>query len=215
MNSRKLTIMGIFLTAGALLAPSLVTAEKPQADFDPVTAASLEELVPSGLTRVAALEKARQDRKNDIFGLLLLIDHLKQNRDQHLPDSRFYVAIEMLGLLRAEQATVPLMDLIDIRFYRVATGPRAPRDPEVIQALARIGKPASKAAIGYLAKDKSSKRAAMYLRVIYLVEGPEVGRFMLEQATKKESDPERKKRLERALVMFADANKVCLERTPR
>ena len=177
--------------------------------FDDVTAAALEKRMPSDIEkRMQVYEQARDDRRELIGALKILVRELKEEPLQQISSSRVCYAVRMLGLIRADEATSFLMDIIDIRFAGGHRGePRPVQDADVIRALARIGKPASKAAIEYLAKDKSSKRAARYLRVVYLVEGPEVGRFMLQQAAKRQSDPERKARLERALAMFTAADK--------
>ena len=177
--------------------------------LDKGTADALEKRMPSDLAkRQSSYMQLVADRRQMIGDLLVLIGEYKDETDQHIGSSRICFAMRTLGLLRAENAVGPLMDMIDFRFEGERISMREPEDTEVIRALASIGKPSSKLAVEYLAKDKSTVRAPMYLRVIHLVEGPEVGKFMLEQAVKQEKDAEKKARLEKALPLFADAGKV-------
>lgn len=140
--------------------------------------------------------------------LIALLEELKDDQSELRTESRLWYAVKTLGAIRAEEAASPLLDVIDSRFIPGIVRVDVVKDSDVIQALARIGKPASKAAVEYLAKDKSSKRAPMYVRVIALVEGVEVGKFMVERAAAAESDPEKKARLTKAIALFADADKV-------
>ena len=48
----------------------------------------------------------------------------------------------------------------------------------------------------------------MDMRMIALVEGVEVSKFMVQQAATVEPDPAKKGRLSKAIALFADANKV-------
>jgi len=122
------------------------------------------------------------------------------------PEGRIAYAIRMLGDLRAPKAVQALLDIIDFQF--TVTGMarlEPPKDAQVIQALIQIGKPASTGAVEYLANDKSSKRAPMYVRVIAQVEGIELGKVMVRLAADKEKDPEKKARLEAAIGLFDKA----------
>jgi len=157
--------------------------------------------------RKEAYGKIDQENRDMIVQLLALVREVKDEPSQRVDGSRLCFAVRTLGLLRAEEATLPLLNMIDVEFPKFVSRPYAPKDPDVVLALARIGKAASKAAVDYLAKDRSSKRARMYVRVIFLVEGADVGKFMVQQAAAAERDPEKKARLTKAIALFADAEK--------
>jgi len=113
-------------------------------------------------------------------------------------------AIEALGELREADAVRYLLDIIDLEYTRGVSCTSG--DREVIQALTDIGKPASKAAIDFLATDDSARRAYMYVRVITNVEGIQLGREMVRLAAESEKDSVRKARLFDALELFKEAD---------
>jgi hypothetical protein len=214
-NRKKQILAGCFVLI-AMAAVSLLQhakgQESPPSPLDKATADALEKYVPSDFkARQKKLEELRDDRKRIIHALLLLIntftDSQRKQFVEQFAEGRFGTAIQMLGVTRAKEATIPLMEIIDTRFVKIIHETRAPTDRIVIQTLIRIGKPASKAAVEYLARDKSSKRAPMYVRVIAQVEGVEVGTFMVQKAMEREKDPARKARLEKALELFPNADK--------
>ena len=173
---------------------------------DKATADALAAIVPLKLEeRMESRSKLREERTHTIGALLLLVNELKDSAAESEKNTRLYFAIRMLGDLRAAEAAQPLLDLIDMRFPGWISDLRAPEDPETIQALVNIGKPASTGAVEYLANDKSSKRAPMYVRVIAQVEGIELGKVMVRLAADKEKDPEKKARLEAAIGLFDKA----------
>jgi hypothetical protein len=149
--------------------------------------------------------KLLEERTQTIGALLLLVNELKDSPEGTLQNGRLCFAIRMLGDLRAAEAAQPLLDLIDMRFPGFVSDTRSPEDPETIQALVNIGKPASTKAVDYLASDKSTKRAMMYVRVIAQVEGIELGKVMVRLAADKEKDPEKKARLLAAIALFDKA----------
>jgi hypothetical protein len=166
-----------------------------------------EEVIP-GKDRRAAYRNFITDRQHVIYNLLSVVKEKKNERLQNMNGSLVYYAVCMLGDLRAEEAVQELLAGVDIRFVPVGAVTIAPTDPEVVQALAKIGKPASVKALTYIAKDNSPERANMYVRVIALVEGVELGKVMVSQAAEKEKDPQYKERLKKAIELFKDADKV-------
>jgi len=140
-----------------------------------------------------------------VYGLLPVVKELKDVAREAAVGSRLYYAVLMLGDLRAVEGAQPLLDIIDMRFPHWGST-RAPEDPDIIQALVKIGKPASTGAVECLANDKSSKRALMYVRVIAQVEGIELGKVMVRMAADKENDPEKKARLQAAIGLFDKAS---------
>jgi hypothetical protein len=174
---------------------------------DKATADSLTAIVPLKLEeRMAAHRKLLEERTQTVGELLLLVNELKNSPERTLQNGRLCFAIRMLGDIRAAEATQPLLDLIDTRFPGFSSDTGAPKDPEIIEALVNIGKPASRGAVEMLATDKSSKRALMYVRVIVLVEGADVGKYMVRLAADKEKDPDKKTRLQTALGLFDKAS---------
>ena len=69
-------------------------------------------------------------------------------------------------------------------------------------ALIQIGKPASITALGLLRNPGSDKRMALFVEVIKGVEGPEVARFLIEGAIKKEKSASARENLEKALSLL-------------
>jgi hypothetical protein len=120
-------------------------------------------------------------------------------------------AILALGDYRAIEGVEPLLGQIDVLFLQTTEGGRLGKDRIVIESLGKIGKPASRAAVEYLAKnkdkEKQAERARLYVRVIALVEGVDLGKEMVRLAFEKEKDAERKARLKEALGLFKDADK--------
>ena len=70
-------------------------------------------------------------------------------------------------------------------------------------ALVRIGKQGSKAAVIALRDKGSERRASLLVAVIVAVEGKEVGKYMVEIALKKEETEEGKANLRKALDILA------------
>ncbi len=167
---------------------------------------AFEQFMPSDLeSRRMLFDGMAQERKLNIARASQLVRTL--SKEDLATIARLVSTLRYLGEIRADEAVPLMMDYIDAR-QPFAGSTQAPMDATVIKALAKIGKTASTTAIAYLAKDQSSTRVPKYLRVVYLVEGSDVGKFMLQQAADKEKDPEKKDRLTKALELFANADKV-------
>jgi len=161
------------------------------------------------VTRSQWSEEIVKNRRNITHQLLSIIKDNKDTPSEQIQFSRLWYAVHLLGELRAEEAVPTLLEIIDVSLLPDATHEiPIPTDAEVIKSLALIGKPSSELAIGNLAQDKSTIRAPQYLRVIFLVEGPDVGKFMLQNAVNREKDPDKKQRLQKAIELFANADKV-------
>lgn len=208
MKNMKLQIVvwSAVMLAGAILA---ARASQPPATTQDATAVALDKLVPEDANkRNAAFQKLKDDRNDLTCGLLLFIRMDRPKPGEVQGATRLYWAIRMLGEIRAAEAAPELLSIVDVRFALGWTEIRGGRDREVILALAQIGKPASVKALTYIAKDTSRERAKMYVRVIALVEGVELGKVMVSQAAEKEKDPQYKERLQKAVELFKDADKV-------
>ncbi len=154
--------------------------------------------------RDSRIERERGDKKADA-GKDSFPQPIKKNQGAFQTEGEAY-AVYTLGKLQAVEAVVPLLDIIETENVR-AFKTVANQDRNVIQALVSIGKPASQQAIHYLARDKSSDRARMYVRVIARIEGVRLGREMVRFAAEDEKDPGKKSRLQTALDLFKDADK--------
>ncbi len=108
-------------------------------------------------------------------------------------------AVYTLGELRAEDATELLVKRID------AIQPLASHDTNLgqldpcVRALIRIGKRASDACVEALSLEESPVRRKHLLRVVLEVETPEVAEAVLQKALRRESQPEKKRKLKAAL----------------
>jgi hypothetical protein len=154
--------------------------------------------------------KLLEERIHRVDEMLQVVDKLGGSAKTGIETIRLYYAIRMLGEIRAAEAAQPLLDIMDIDLPKRVTWTSValpPEDPVIVQVLAQIGKPSSTRAVEYLAKDKSAKRALMYVRVIVLVEGMDLGKVMVNLAADKEKDPEKKARLQAAIALFDKADK--------
>lgn len=185
--------------------PFLFAADEPKGwGVSPI---ALDKFVPSDFQERKKWISDRFDqRTKDIMAALEI---LRNSRDQ-TRDGQLAMTVAFLGKINAVQAVPDLLTIIDFKFLDWGDPTQAPRDSVVIKALADIGKTSSVKAMESLATDKSSIRGPMYLRVIYLVEGPEVGKFMLQNAANVEKDPDKKARLQKAVELFQKADKVVL-----
>ena len=170
-----------------------------------------DDILPSNWDkRREAYGKMILDRKNAIYSLVEIVREKKEKADtgKWFPSQgdQLWYAIRLLGDLRASEGVEPLLDVIDIQFERVST-PGGPKDGVVIQSLVTIGKPASKKSLEYLGNDKSKERAKMYVRVIAVVEGIDLGREMVRLAAEREKDPAKYARLQRALELFKEGDR--------
>jgi len=202
MSNKLLLYCAAFVVAVLCITFALI-AQAPQTATVPAITPMPQDLIP----RQEWSQAIQDARKQQITYLMIIVKTTKDDVSQQQKGTQLWHAVRLLGEYRAQEATGPLMDLIDVIFLPVAYHRSETTNEELIDALAGIGKPASKLAIEYLAKDKSTTRAVRYLRVIYLVEGADEGKFMLQSAVSKEQDPERKARLQNAIELFANSDK--------
>ncbi|MBI5724881.1 MAG: HEAT repeat domain-containing protein [Planctomycetes bacterium] len=169
----------------------------------------LEKYMPSdGQKRCAIYEQLSDDRKHTIYQMIWVIEKLKAIELEQMEGSRLDCCISILGEFHAEEAVDELLSIIEVRTWKMWGGLEAPKDPTVIRALAKIGKPVSLKAVAMLAQDDSAVKAPMYVRVIALVEGVDLGKEMVRLAAEKEKDATKKARLEKAMELFKNADKV-------
>lgn len=110
-------------------------------------------------------------------------------------------AVEVLGDLRAAGAVQVLIKHID-SYYPLFTHDTRAGGSACGTALIQIGKPASMTALAMLGNPGSDKRMRLFVEVIKGVEGPEVARFLIEDAIKKEKNASRRENLQKALSLL-------------
>ena len=141
-------------------------------------------------------------RAGSIAKLIRVVEEERKFAEFILPDSKRHFAIRALGALRAAEAVKPLMDRIGLVFQAPhGTRGLVPWSAEV-EALIKIGKPASKAAVAKLATESDEDNRKLLAGVVRGVEGLEVGRFMLERKIKTTSGKKEKANLQAALEYF-------------
>lgn len=121
---------------------------------------------------------------------------------------RFSAAF-LLGLYRMPDAASHMAKYIALEETERRRNKRLPlwgRYP-VAEALIRIGRPAVPAMLQNIATSDDEKVCELSANVIRHVEDPEIGRFIVERAIKKQPDAEKKKRLQEALKYFEDKPK--------
>ena len=112
-------------------------------------------------------------------------------------------AIVLLGKLRSVEC-VPLLaeNLALYVFYKDRKRTQSLEDAfPCVGALIEIGKPAVSPMIKNLETSEDEKVRELSARVIRYVEGPEIGRIVIEKAIEKQTDSRKKAKLEAALSL--------------
>lgn len=109
----------------------------------------------------------------------------------------------LLGMYRMDQSVYHLSKFITLENEHIVPNTKEPlwdRYP-VVEALIRIGKPAVPEMLRNIRTSDDEKTRELSARVIRYVEGPEIGRIILEKALEKQDDTKQKSRLEEALTL--------------
>lgn len=112
-------------------------------------------------------------------------------------------AVVLLGKLRSVES-VPLLaeNLTLYVFYKDRKSTQSPEDAfPCVGALIEIGKPAIPEMLRNIQTSNDKKVRELSTRVIRYVEGPEIGRIVIEKAIEKQTDSRKKARLEAALSL--------------
>ena len=144
---------------------------------------------------LTTLEHEWQTRKGTLIRALLRSENQK---------ARFCAAY-LLGLYRYPEAVNDLAAKItmenDDEVLPQGKEARWDRYPAV-EALIRIGKPSVPAMLRNIASSSDQHVRALSGRVIFYVEGEQIGRLIVESASAKEDDPVKKKNLETSLPLI-------------
>ncbi len=114
-----------------------------------------------------------------------------------------YNAVALLGDLRAEEAVQPLLGQLDyhvvinIGTYAETKG-YGPAHPAV-EALAKIGKPASTRALNVLVDTAEEERTRALVWILTKVEGPDLAKYLISQRMANYKVGPQRENLERAL----------------
>ena len=110
----------------------------------------------------------------------------------------------LLGLYRMEQSVHELSKFITLEDSQNAKWKREPlwdRYP-VVEALIRIGKPSIPEMLKNIKTSNDQKVVELSIRVIRYVEGPEIGRIILEKELEKQTGPQDKAKYNLAIKNF-------------
>jgi len=135
--------------------------------------------------------------RSDIQG-----DLIHQLGDSSSKETKFAAAF-LLGIYRMKGSVYSLSRNITLENENILQDTRISlwdRYP-VVEALIRIGKPSVREMIRNIQTSGDEKTRELSARVIRYVEGPEIGRIILEKAIEKQTDPQRKAKLEAALSL--------------
>jgi hypothetical protein len=119
------------------------------------------------------------------------------------PNSPKEIAIELLGELRVVKAAPALVEDINYHPMGESGAPKLPIDYfPCVQALIKIGLPATKAIFEKCENKIEDKNLILYAWVISYVDGDEVGKYRIELELKKTKDPTKKRNLEQLLKVY-------------
>ena len=115
-----------------------------------------------------------------------------------------YAAAFLLGMYRMDQSVFVLSKYITLEDD---SSRRWKREPlwdiyPVVEALIRIGKPSIPEMLKNIKTSNNEKVIELSIRVIRYVEGPEIGRFILEKELVKQSDSINKTKFKEAIKIF-------------
>lgn len=146
-------------------------------------------------------EAARETFESHRALVRKLVEIVEQGADNPDPYNPALTAVELLGDLRAVGGVHVLIKHIDV-YYSPRVAATRPGGSACGVALIQIGKPASITALSLLRNPGSDKRMALFVEVIKGVEGPEVARFLIEDAIKKEKSASGRENLQKALNLL-------------
>lgn len=189
--------------------PSRLNEDRPPTQQELQIQAALE--MPH-LSDESPFKDARQrfrDRNDLLRDLILFVE----NTDPNMPGSdenlyaRRLAAVVVLGNMRARQAVPMLIENLVTISPLFRSGDAFGQPSPCVEALVRIGKPASTACLGALATEEDLIRRKLLLQVVKRVETPDVAKFMLAQAIANARLPEEKSKLELALSDLKQATR--------
>ena len=160
------------------------------------------------VTKLRSLKEMTPEEKEALLSSLgrewqqvegVLVTNLGSEDDE----TRFCSAY-LLGLYRYSYAAGSLARKITMENTKLKDNERMARWQQypAVEALIRIGKPSVPAMLRNLESSSDKHVRGLSARVIFYVEGAQIGRLIVENAIAKEDDPVKKKNLEEALPLI-------------
>jgi hypothetical protein len=180
-----LVFMSIWAFAGT---GSVIKKESIKEQIDKLSTLNVEK-------RIELLEQISNEYYVMQGNLIYLLGNTKSN------DVKFAAAY-LLGIYRMEQSVRELSKFITLEYISISPESREflwDRYP-IAEALTRIGKPSVSEMLKNIQTSEDEKVREIYALVIGGVEGPNVGRFVIENAMKK-AQPLAKSSLQKALEL--------------
>jgi HEAT repeat protein len=196
MKIFSIVIIVILIGIGTLVFAEKTTKKKSTENYQLISKMG----TLSAEERMSFLNQLTKERL-DIQGNLIQL--LKNSRSK---DVKFAAAF-LIGLYRMERSVYSLSRYITLEseseYEYTDSSNKLPlwdRYP-IVQALIRIGKPAVPEMIRNIQTSDDEKVRQLSARVIRYVEGPEFGRIVIEKAIERQTDPQKKSKLEAALSL--------------
>jgi len=151
------------------------------------------------LTKERADALLRERRQN--IEQLLAIAQKQVSRDNVSPNSPQVLSVELLGEYRADEAAAFLVSQITLFAPATSDDMVLASGYPCVRALVKIGLPGIKAIFERLERPASNEEMKLFVTVIRLVDGNEIGLMRLEQALKA-AKGESRKNVETLTKMF-------------
>lgn len=154
--------------------------------------------------------KLQGDRGKDIR---FLLDIVKD--DSKIRNELRVLAVQALGDIRAEEAAPILIENVDVITPGKWTEKTATTMIPCYVALVKIGKVGSLLSLEELGKEMKDSRRYLLTRVVFEVEGYEVGAFLIEQSIDRARDKSVKENLGKSLKLIKKFKDDEIHRTGR
>jgi len=155
--------------------------------------------------RIPAASQLMKDRRDLVSALTTMAESREQGLAAGPELDPKYLGVRLLGDLRAAEAVDSLMGLLDYRVIMTFGGygrthGYGPTHPAA-EALAKIGKPASKAALNRLVDASDPEKARALVWILTKVEGPDLARYLISKRMEHYEVGPPRGNLERALAL--------------
>jgi HEAT repeat protein len=169
----------------------------------------VEKKTESNKEQIAQMSNLKDEDRLEFLGELCKeFSDIQSNLIYQLNNSQSeevqFASAFLLGLYRMEQSVRELSKFITLESTQNKKWKREPlwdRYP-VVEALIRIGKPSIPEMLKNIRTSNDKKVIELSIRVIRYIEGPEIGRIILEKELEKQKDSQNKAKLEEAISSF-------------